>query len=84
MNASDVHVHKNFHKILAAALGTLGLTYCFYGMVFYLKLGQFVPVNISIDFSAENIGGSTINNILNILYFINLYFSLPSAIYPVS
>ena len=46
MNASEKHVHANFHFILAAALITLAVIYGGFGFIGYLRYGRGTPVDL--------------------------------------
>ena len=88
MNASDAHVHQNFHYILAAALCTLGLLYSCYGAIAYYYFGAGTPSNIlyyfyNVDVFFEH-GKYPVTIFLEIVYIINLYCAIPTSVFPVT
>ena len=87
MNASNEHVHANFHKILAMALGTLCLIYGAFGFIGYVRYGRGTPVDLLNQLFKNELKyqlNDPTTTILNILFIVNLYCSLPISMYPMN
>ena len=88
MNASTIHVHQNFHYILAAALGTLCFLYSSYSAIAYYYFGSRVYGNMLDYFYLLDVvffkGKYPISIFLEVMYILNLYFAIPSSIFPVT